>query len=101
MVLKWLKRIVLAIIGLIVALVLLVVGTAFYDSWTGEQTADNTNVEFATAEGQALTGYLATPDTPVHRALYCYSALPRVFLRGNPAPDARLCADLPFCAAIR
>ena len=35
----------MAIVGLIVALVLLLVGTAFYDSQTGEQTADNANVD--------------------------------------------------------
>ena len=62
--LKWLKWVALAIVGLIVALVLLVVGTALYDSWTGEQTADNANVEYTTADGQTSAGYLAVPDTP-------------------------------------
>jgi carboxymethylenebutenolidase len=63
-ILKWLRRVVLGILGLIGMVLLILLVMAVYDSSTGERTADNTNVEFATAEGQLLTGYLATPDSP-------------------------------------
>lgn len=63
-ILKWLWRIALGILGLIGLLILIVLGMGLYDSWTGERTADNANVEYTTANGQTLTGYLATPDSP-------------------------------------
>jgi carboxymethylenebutenolidase len=61
---QWLKWIAVGVIGLIGLLVLVLAGTALYDSQTGARTADNINIEYTTADGQRLTGYLATPDTP-------------------------------------
>jgi carboxymethylenebutenolidase len=61
---KWLKRIVLGIIGLVGLLVLISLGTVLYDSQTGARTTDNINIEDTTDSGQTLTGYLATPNTP-------------------------------------
>ena len=62
-VLEWLKWIALGVIGLIGVLVLILLGVALYDSRTGDRTADNINIEYTTAAGQTLTGYLALPDT--------------------------------------
>jgi carboxymethylenebutenolidase len=63
-ILKWLKWIALGVISLIGVLVLILLGTILYDSQTGERMADNINIEYTTAAGQTLTGYLALPDTP-------------------------------------
>lgn len=61
---KWIKRIVLGIVGLFILLIVLLVGTAVFDAVTGESTADNVNMEYATMDGETLSGYLATPDEP-------------------------------------
>ena len=63
-ILKWLGRIASGLIGLIGGLALILLGTTLYDSQTGERTADNTNIEYTTPDGQTLTGYLALPDSP-------------------------------------
>jgi carboxymethylenebutenolidase len=63
-ILKWLGRIALGLIGLVAVLALVLLGTGLYDSQTGERTVDNTNIEYTTADGQTLTGYLALPDSP-------------------------------------
>jgi carboxymethylenebutenolidase len=63
-VLKWLVRIALGVIGLIAVLALILLGTGWYDSQTGERTVDNINIEYTTTDGKTLTGYLSTPDTP-------------------------------------
>ncbi|MDJ0754518.1 MAG: dienelactone hydrolase family protein [Ardenticatenaceae bacterium] len=61
---RWIWRIVLGAAALIGVLILILLGTIVYDSQTGEQVADNTNVDYAEVDGQQLRGYLATPDTP-------------------------------------
>lgn len=61
---KWVKRIVLWVVGVVVLLLVLVVGTAVFDAVTGEGTADNVNVAYGMADGEVLPGYLAVPDEP-------------------------------------
>lgn len=63
-ILKWLGRIALGAVALLGVLVLILLGIGLYDSQSGERTVDNINIEYTTADGQTLTGYLSTPDTP-------------------------------------
>lgn len=60
----WIKRIVLAFLALLLIIIALFAVTIIYDSLTGSDTADFTNVEYDNGSGQKLLGYLATPDGP-------------------------------------
>lgn len=61
---KWLRRILWGLVGLIGVLILLLGGTIVFDRLTGQRTADNVNVDYTAADGRTLTGYLAAPQTP-------------------------------------
>ena len=57
---KWIKRIVLAILAILLLVVLLFSGTIVFDSLFGSDTADYANVSYTDAVGQELLGYLAS-----------------------------------------
>jgi carboxymethylenebutenolidase len=61
---KWIKRIALAILAILLLVVLLFAGTIVFDSLFGSDTADYANVAYTDAAGQELLGYLAEPDEP-------------------------------------
>jgi carboxymethylenebutenolidase len=61
---KWIKRIVLAILAILLLVVLLFAGTIIFGSLFGSDTADYANVTYTDAAGQELLGYLAEPDGP-------------------------------------
>ena len=58
---KWIRRIVGGIVGLILLLVVILAGFIIVDAAFGEDTADHTNVTFTDANGTELIGYLAQP----------------------------------------
>jgi len=60
----WIKRILFAILALLLLIIVLFAGAIIYDSLTGIDTADFTNVEYENSSGQKLLGYLAAPDGP-------------------------------------
>jgi len=64
MLLKWIKRVLLAILAILLLVGLLFAGTIIFDSLFGSDTADYANVTYTDAAGQELLGYLATPDEP-------------------------------------
>lgn len=61
---KWIKRILLAILGLVALVLLVFAGIIVFDAVFGSKTADFANVEYTDAEGNTLLGYLATPEGP-------------------------------------
>jgi carboxymethylenebutenolidase len=61
---KWIKRILLAILAVLLLVVLLFAGTIIFDSLFGSDTADYANVTYTDAAGQELLGYLAEPGEP-------------------------------------
>jgi len=61
---KWLKRILLALLALLVLIIALFAGAIIFDSFTGSDTADFTNVTYQNEDGQELLGYLAAPEGP-------------------------------------
>jgi carboxymethylenebutenolidase len=61
---KWIKRIVLAILAILLLVILLFAGTIVFDSLFGSDTVDYANVAYTDAAGQELLGYLAEPDEP-------------------------------------
>jgi carboxymethylenebutenolidase len=63
-VITWVKRIGLGFLGLMLLIVVLFVGTIFFDSLFGSDTADYANVTYRDASGQELLGYLAEPEGP-------------------------------------
>ena len=64
MLLKWIKRVVLTILAILLVVVLLFAGTIIFDSLFGSDTADYANVTYTNAAGQELFGYLVEPDDP-------------------------------------
>jgi carboxymethylenebutenolidase len=58
----WLKRILLALLALLLLLVALFAGVVIFDSVFGSDTADFANVEYENMDGKQLYGYLATPQ---------------------------------------
>ncbi len=60
----WIRRILLGLLGLLIAIVLLAVGSVVFDSLFGDDTADFTNITYTNAEGEELLGYLAQPEGP-------------------------------------
>ena len=61
---KWLKRILLAFLALLLLLITLFAGADIFDSIFGSDTADFANVEYENLDGAKLYGYLATPEEP-------------------------------------
>ena len=61
---KWLKRILLALLAFVLLLVVLFAGAIIFDSLFGDDTADFANTEYLDGEGNTLYGYLATPEEP-------------------------------------
>ncbi|MEM7126664.1 MAG: dienelactone hydrolase family protein [Chloroflexota bacterium] len=60
--LKWLGRILLVVLALLLLLVILGAGFIFYDSVAGATADELTNVTYTGPEGQSLNGYLAEPE---------------------------------------
>lgn len=60
----WLKRIVAALLALLLLAVALFAGIIIVDSLAGADTAEFANVEYVAASGDSLLGYLATPEGP-------------------------------------
>lgn len=61
MLMKWIRRIVLGVVGVVALLVLGVVGVVVADATFGAQATDYTNVTYSAADGTELHGYLARP----------------------------------------
>lgn len=59
---KWIGRIVGALVGLLLLVVLILAGVMVFDAVFGPQTADFTNVTYTSADGTELIGYLARPS---------------------------------------
>ena len=59
---KWIKRIGLSVLGLVLLLVLIFAGMIIFDSLFGMETSDFTNVTYTDDEGNELLGYLALPE---------------------------------------
>ncbi len=58
---KWLKRILGGLLGLLALIVLLFVGIILFDAAFGPETAEFTNTTYSGSDGQDLIGYLAQP----------------------------------------
>ena len=61
---KWIRRIIVSLLSLILVLVVLSAGFILYDAQFGPTAATHTNMTFTDAQGNTLLGYLAQPDTP-------------------------------------
>jgi carboxymethylenebutenolidase len=61
---KWIKRILLAILALLLLLIALFAGAVIFDTVFGSDTADFANVEYENMAGEKLYGYLAAPQGP-------------------------------------
>ena len=59
---KWIKRIGLALLGIILLMVGLFAGIIIFDSLFGTDTAEFTNVTYTDQDGTELIGYLAQPE---------------------------------------
>lgn len=59
---KWLKRILGGVAGLILLILILFAGVIVYDAAVGPETAEFTNVTYDGGDGQPLLGYLAQPE---------------------------------------
>jgi carboxymethylenebutenolidase len=59
---KWIKRILLALLGLVLLIVVLFAGIILFDSLFGPDTAEFTNVTYTDQDGTELIGYLAQPE---------------------------------------
>lgn len=59
---KWIKRIELALLGIILLMVVLFAGIIIFDSLFGTNTAEFTNVTYTDQDGTELIGYLAQPE---------------------------------------
>lgn len=67
---RWLKRVGLGILSLLLLIILVFAGIIIYDSIVGTDTADFANIEYTDATDQKLVGYLATPEgTGPHPAI--------------------------------
>ena len=58
----WLKRILLALLALLLLLIGLFAGAVIFDTLFGSDTADFANVEYEKKGGEKLYGYLARPE---------------------------------------
>ncbi len=61
---KWIKRILGGLLGVLLVTILLFGGIILYDAAWGMETAEFTNVTYTASDGQELIGYLAQPDEP-------------------------------------
>lgn len=61
---KWIGRILLGLLALILVLVVVVAGFIYYDSVTAATPDELTNTSFVGPDGTTMNGYLATPDEP-------------------------------------
>jgi len=61
---KWIRRIIVGLLSLVLILVLVMAGIILYDAQFGEQATAHTNITYTDSEGRTLHGYLAQPDTP-------------------------------------
>ena len=59
---KWIKRIIGILVGLLLLIVLLFAGIIIIDAILGPDTEEFTNVTFTDEQGQELIGYLAQPE---------------------------------------
>lgn len=59
---KWIKRILLALLGILLPIVVLFAGAIIFDSLFGIDTAEFTNVSYTDQDGTELIGYLAQPE---------------------------------------
>ena len=59
---KWLKRILGGLLGLLILIVLLFAGVILFDAAFGLETAEFSNITYTGDDGQELIGYLAQPD---------------------------------------
>jgi carboxymethylenebutenolidase len=59
---KWIKRILLGIGGIIVLLILALAGFIFFDLSFGAKASDVSNINFVAGDDSALYGYLAMPE---------------------------------------
>lgn len=59
---KWIKRILLALLGLAMLIVVLFAGIIIFDSLFGTDTDEFTNVTYTDQDGTELIGYLAQPE---------------------------------------
>ena len=58
---KWIKRIGLALLGIILLIVVIFAGIIIFDSLFGTDTSEFTNVTYTDQDGTDLIGYLAQP----------------------------------------
>ncbi len=61
---KWVKRILLGLLALVLLLVGLFAGAVIFDALFGSDTADFANIEYENSAGEKLYGYLAQPEGP-------------------------------------
>jgi carboxymethylenebutenolidase len=59
---KWLKRILVGLLGLLLLIVLLFAAIILFDVAFGPETAEFTNTSYSGSDDQALIGYLAQPE---------------------------------------
>ena len=59
---KWLKRILGGLLGLLLLIILLFAGVILFDAAFGPETAEFTNTTYSGSDGQELIGYLAQPE---------------------------------------
>jgi len=59
---KWLKRILVSLLGLLLLIVLLFAAIILFDVAFGPETAEFTNTTYSGSDDQALIGYLAQPE---------------------------------------
>lgn len=59
---KWLKRILGGLLGLLLLIVIVFVGIIAFDAAFGTDTAEFTNTTYVGSDGQELIGYLAEPE---------------------------------------
>ncbi|MEM7333630.1 MAG: dienelactone hydrolase family protein [Chloroflexota bacterium] len=59
---KWIKRIVLGLVGLIGLFILTLAGFIIFDTLFGQSSTELTNVAYTDSEGTELYGYLAKPE---------------------------------------
>jgi carboxymethylenebutenolidase len=59
---KWLKRILGGVAGLILLILILFAGVIVFDAAFGPETAEFTNISYSGEDGSELIGYLAQPD---------------------------------------
>lgn len=59
---KWIRRILLTLLGIVAAFILVLAGFIIYDANFGQSSVEFTNVTYEDDEGTTLRGYLAKPE---------------------------------------